>query len=310
MMWRLKSFLAIFWLLAAAHPAQAESCSAAISDINFGAVNVRAGAVNQTSGTIQITCTGAIVSAVGVCVRFGPGNGGAGSNNSPRYMRRGDGSILLYELRPNGNGNAFGTLNEIYALVPIILGSGSVSVPFYADIVSTGVSVGTGSYSSVFSGAEDIELSYGIVNCNILGNTASVPSFEVSAEVVASCEIDVGTLNFGNISSSITQPVYAETAINVRCTDTTPYVLSLDMGGGSGVTDPANRKLSNGPYTLNYGLYSDGAHVQAWGNLPGNSVGGTGAGLNQVFSVYGRIHSGQSAFVGVYQDSVLVTVAY
>ncbi|MGH1330922.1 MAG: Csu type fimbrial protein [Paracoccaceae bacterium] len=292
-----------------ASSAHAANCSATVSNINFGAVNVHAGAVNQTSGTIQVTCSGALDLLIGICVRFGPGSGGAGASNSPRYMRRGDGAGLLYELRALGNGAAFGTMNEIHTMMPLVLGSGSISIPFYADIVSPGVAIGTGNYSSTFSGIGDIELAYGVANCNLLENSTTIPSFEVSAEVVASCEIDAGSLAFGDVSTEINQPVDADSAINVSCTDTTPYTLSLDMGSGGG-SDPSNRKMKNLLSSLNYGIYMDSARTQAWGSLPGATVSGIGTGLNQSYPVYGRIPAGQTAAVGIYTDSVLVTVSY
>lgn len=302
-------FLTFCWAMSLAQASHAASCNAAVSNINFGSVSVRSGAINQTSGSIQITCT-ALLGPIGVCIRFGDGSGGAGANQSPRYMRRSDNSILEYELRPNGNGSIHGTLTETYVLVPAVAGAGSVTIPFYADVISTNVSIGTGSYSSDFSGTANIELTYGLVACGLGGTTVSVPSFQVTAQVVASCEVDAGTLSFGDISTSVTAPIDAEATINVRCTDNTPYVVSLDMGMGSGVIDPESRKLTNGLSTLSYGIYSDPARVQVWGNTLGNTVDGTGAGLNQALTAYGRIHGGQTASVGLYQDSVLVTVTY
>lgn len=292
-----------------AKPASALNCTASVSNINFGAVSVHSGAVNQTSGTIDVHCTGTIGALVGICVRFGPGSGGAGANNSPRYMRRGDGASLLYELRALGNGPAFGTMNETHRLMTLALGSGSISIPFYADIVSPGVSIGTGSYSSTFFGINDISLSYGLANCNLLENSVSVPSFEVSADVVASCDINTTALAFGTIPTQINEPVNADAAINVSCTDTTPYTISLDMGNGGG-NDPTKRKMSTGLTSLTYGIYMDGARTQPWGTQPGSTVSGLGAGLSQSYPVYGQVPAGQNAAIGVYTDSVMVTVSY
>ncbi|QIE45812.1 fimbrial major subunit CsuA/B family protein [Pseudohalocynthiibacter aestuariivivens] len=129
--------------------AEAATCNATVTDIEFGTIAVRAGAVNQTSGNVRIECT-ALVSVVGVCLRFGPGSGGAGGGNNPRYMRNATGDTLAYQLRPLGNGAVFGTLNQIFVSVPVVLGTGRVNVPIFADILSSGVDVDSGSYSSTF----------------------------------------------------------------------------------------------------------------------------------------------------------------
>ncbi|MBU2983076.1 spore coat U domain-containing protein [Lentibacter algarum] len=290
--------------------ASALSCRATVSNINFGSVSVRTGATNQTSGTVNISCSGTLLSLVGVCLRFGPGSGGAGNSNSPRYMRRGDGAALPYQLRPVGNGNAFGTLNEIYVPVTTLLGRGSATVPIFADITANSVAVGSGQYSSTFSGASDIEMEYGeLTTCALLNQSASIPPFTVSAEVVPSCELDVTSLNFGTISGSLNQPVDETATINVRCTSDTDYTVGLDMGGGGG-SNPANRQMRSGLQTLNYGLYRDGSRTMPWGNLPGNSMSATGNGSNNAFTVHGRIHAGQSPGMGVYTDSVIVTITY
>ncbi|UYV37054.1 spore coat U domain-containing protein [Rhodobacteraceae bacterium D3-12] len=302
------AFLALAsWLLLASASAAA-TCSASVSDINFGNVSVRAGAVNQTSGVITVTCTGILAPLTGACISFGPGSGGAGGGNSPRYMRRGDNAALAYQLRPLGNGGTFGTLNHMFVKPPLT--GGTISVPFYADITSQSVGVGTGSYSSTFSGTNNISLTYGVLACGLLGATVPVPPFTVSAEVVPSCEIDVTTLSFGYISSSLNSPIDESATVNVRCTSDTAYSVRMGMGTGPGVTNPAMRKMSSGGNTLAYGLYRDSARSLVWGDTSTTDVDANGLGSNQAFTVYGRIHAGQSPPPGSYSDSVVVTVNY
>ena len=306
---RLASLVVLSWFFMVTS-SSAASCSASVSNINFGDISVRAGAVNQTSGSLQVTCSGVLAGLYGVCVRFGPGSGGATGGNAKRFMRRGDGAILEYQLRPLGNGSVFGTLNEIFLNVPILLGSGTVSVPIYADITSQSVNVGSGSYGSTFSGPSDISLSYGLLTCGLAGTTVPVPQFTVSANVVPSCEIDVTALSFGYISGSLNSPVDEIATVNVRCTSDTEYSLRMDMGTGPGVTNPAMRRMSSAGDSLAYGLYRDSARSQPWGNTALTDVEANGLGSNQAFTVYGRIHAGQSPSVGYYSDSVVVTVNY
>lgn len=298
---------ALVWQTA---PVQALTCSALVSSVNFGLVSVRAGVNNTTSGTLQVSCSGALVATVGTCVTFGPGGGGASGGNSPRLMRRADGATLAYELRSGGNGPAFGTLGSVFLLVPIVLGSGSVTLPIYGDITSNTVGIGTGSYESVFSGAGNIRLNYNTGSCAGAGTGVSVPDFKVSAEVVPSCEIDVGGLDFGQIGSAVLAPVTGKATLQVRCTANTAFHIGLSMGTGGGVTGPTARKMRNGLRTLTYGLYQDAGHSQPWGDTLATSRAGTGLGGNQAVDVFGLIPGGQSGFVGTYSDQVVVTVTY
>lgn len=283
------------------------ACTASVSNINFGSISVRSGANNRTSGTITVECRGELLDVVGVCLTFGAGQGGASSGNNPRYMRGVNGETLSYQLRPLGYGEGFGVLEQIYVPVITLLGSGSAQVPIYADITSRSVSVGSGSYSSTFSGSADISMRYGLVACDLPGKAATVPPFTVSANVVPSCELLVSPLAFGIISSSIQQPKDASSSITVRCTSDTNYTVSLG-GGQSG--DTANRILRNGTETLSYGLFRDPGRSAPWGDTAGTRAAGYGTGTDNVFTVYGRIPAGQNAYVGVYTDNVVVTVNY
>ncbi|MCG6903221.1 MAG: spore coat U domain-containing protein [Rhodobacter sp.] len=300
----------VFLLIAGSSAAQALTCSASMSNINFGSISVRSGVTNSTSGTLQITCTDALATVAGVCVHFGPGSGGAGGSLSPRYMRRADNAALSYELRATGNGAAHPTWTSVYLTIPILLGSGSASLPVFADVTSSGVSTGTGYYSSVFSGVTHARVDYGVLSCDLVGQTAVPGSFTVSADVQSSCEVDASALNFGTVPQSVTAPIDREASLNVRCTAATDYSIRLDNGQGAGATGPTNRRLSFGGNTLAYGLYQNSARTQPWGDQPTNDVDAQGVGSNQTFSIFGRIHSGQTASPGLYSDAVTVTIEY
>jgi spore coat protein U-like protein len=309
-LWPMAMALVVATCLAVLPSSARAACSASVTNLDFGSVHIRAGEVNSTSGTLTVTCSGILNVAVGVCVRFGPGSGGADADLSPRYMRRSDSAILNYELRPDGNGAAFGTLETVYVNILLSLGSGSVNIPIYADITSNTTAVGTGSYSSTFSGASNISLDYSLLSCSLLGTSGSVSPFTVSADVQSSCELSVGALDFGTISNVISSPVDQTASIAVSCTQDTPYAVTLDMGLGAGVTDPAFRLMKNGTNTLSYGLYQDAARSAPWGNLATNDVDATGTGTVDTYTVYGRINAGQTAVLGTYTDSVVVTVTY
>lgn len=305
----IRTLLLVLILFLNAGVAHAVACSATISPINFGAISVRAGAVNQTSGVVTITCTGLIGVAVGVCIKVGSGSGGSAGNNSPRYMVNATGDTLHYELRPNGNGAINGTWNQQYYLSVLSVGTVSWTVPIFASITSSTVAVDTGSYSSTFSGVSHASISYGVASCAVLGTENPIPDFSVSADVVPSCELDVTAMNFGNLNTQISAPIDQTATVNVRCTDSTNYSVTLSQGSGGG-TGPTDRRMKNGSYELRYGLYQDAARSAPWGESVSNDVNSTGIGSNQAFTVYGRIPPSQSAYFGTYTDSVVVTVNY
>lgn len=302
----------VFLCLASSY-AHAVTCSASISDVDFGNVSLKAGQVNRTTGSLQINCSDAgLLSAVGVCVELGSGSGGAGPSNIPRYLQDGFGNSLEYQLRSGGYGSSNPAWDEVFVSIPIVLGSGSLLIPItiYADISTTGVDSPIGLYSSQFSGASDAQITYDVADCTISGATATIPSFSVSANVVSACEVDSATLNFGSISGVIPNAIDADTQIAVRCTSGTDYDVRLGLGNGLLVTDPAQRKMTSLLGTLRYGLYQDAARTQVWGNSSTNDVSATGTGSNQLFPVYGRIHGSQNVPAGNYSDTVLITVEY
>jgi spore coat protein U-like protein len=116
------------------------------------------------------------------------------------------------------------------------------------------------------------------------------------------------TIAFGNYSSA---QIDQSGNIAVLCTNGTPYTIGLDAGGGSGATT-SNRKMSGSlGGTLNYALFRDSARANNWGSTSGTDTqAGTGSGLVQNLTVYGRIASGQTPLAGIYTDTVLVTLTY
>ncbi|MDQ2092701.1 Csu type fimbrial protein [Rhodalgimonas zhirmunskyi] len=292
-------------------PAQAATCEASMSDIAFGPVALRAGSTNRSSGTLTITCSSSLVDVlVGVCVRFGPGDGGAAAGNAPRYLRNGAGGVVAYQLRRGGFGAGYGTLNTAYLTVPLLLGQGQVSIPIYGEVLGASPGAPTGTYESLFSGTADISISTGVLSCDLLGTTRAVPDFRVSAEIVPSCELSVGSLDFGRIRGLGLGPVDGTGAIDVRCTEGTGYSVSLGMGQGPAVSGPTQRQMRNGGSLLSYGLYRDAGYSLPWGDTAGSRASATGDGNTQRFTVYGRIHQGQDTRIGTYTDNVVVTVNY
>jgi spore coat protein U-like protein len=129
----------------------------------------------------------------------------------------------------------------------------------------------------------------------------------VSITIQAACEIvALSDLDFGT-QGIISAAVAVTTTLDVQCTDTTTFNVGLDAGGGTGATVAA-RLLGD---TIAYGLYSDSAHGNVWGETIGtDTVSGTGDGTPQTFTIYGLVPAQATPVPGTYTDTVVVTVTY
>lgn len=283
------------------------NCSASMTNVAFGSISLRAGVTNQISGSLTLSCA-QLLSSVGICVRFGPGNGGAGSQNAPRYIRRADGAAIGYDLRL-GDGIGSGR-NDVFVRLGSLLGT-RTTIPVFATITSSGASTGTGEYSSTFASEADARIEYPVSSCSETGRTVkAIPPFSVGASVRSLCEVEGATLDFGRINPGTNGPIDGAAQLSVRCTSDTPYAIRLGPGLGVGASGPTDRRLTGPGGQLRYGLYQDAGRSRPWGNQPGNDVRAVGTAAAQTATVYGRIFSGQSLRAGRYEDSVLVTIEY
>jgi spore coat protein U-like protein len=145
---------------------------------------------------------------------------------------------------------------------------------------------------------------------NSVKAATATSTFTVQMTVTSSCVINsTSTLNFGNQGVLIAN-VDNTTAVQVQCTNTTPYNIGLDAGTGSGAT-VTTRKMTNGSNTINYSLYSDSGRATVWGNTVGtNTVSGTGSGASQSYTIYGRVPPQTTPAAATYTDTITVTVTY
>jgi spore coat protein U-like protein len=131
----------------------------------------------------------------------------------------------------------------------------------------------------------------------------------VTATVLSVCLITATPLAFGNYTST---QLDATATLAVSCTVGTPYTIALDAGTGSEATVAERRMTgSEAGQQLSYSLYSNSARTSVWGTTTGtDTVAGTGTGLVQNLSVYGRVPAGQLAAPGAYTDTVTATLTY
>ncbi|HEY2165312.1 MAG TPA: spore coat U domain-containing protein [Gemmatimonadaceae bacterium] len=133
----------------------------------------------------------------------------------------------------------------------------------------------------------------------------------MAATVSRSCQIDGGSLAFGNydpVAGNAVAPLDAETIIVLTCTKGTPAVLALNAGGHAQGT---LRFMANGTNLLNYDLYQDSGRNQHWGDAPGDTLTvGPSTGDPRSIYVYGRVPANQDVQVGSFNDSVVATVLF
>jgi spore coat protein U-like protein len=106
--------------------------------------------------------------------------------------------------------------------------------------------------------------------------------------------------------------------IAVKCTNTTPF--SIGMNNGANASGSQNRlRLGATSNYINYGLYTDSARSHAWVTTTSTTsctsgtstcVLGTGTGLNQNTTVYGRVPSQTAPSSGTFTDTVIITVTF
>ena len=143
----------------------------------------------------------------------------------------------------------------------------------------------------------------------IAGTNCTAAPFTVTATDVTTCSVSATDVNFG--SAGVLQAALTGTGtLTATCTSSAPYTIALN-GGNDAATDPTLRKMSKGNEKITYGLYRDSARTQPWGNSSGViTAAGTGSGLAQSLTVYGRVPAQTTPSPGAYTDTVVVTLTY
>lgn len=140
-------------------------------------------------------------------------------------------------------------------------------------------------------------------------STTVVP---VTATVIASCTVTATALAFGNYNGISGSMLDASATITPICTSGTVYAVALDAGLGSGATMTTRKLTGADGAELDYGIYTDVSRSTVWGDGTGgtSNLAATGTGIAQPATMYGRIPAGQTSAVGVYSDTVTVTLTY
>ena len=139
----------------------------------------------------------------------------------------------------------------------------------------------------------------------------------VSTTVGMVCTIDsTGDLNFTHYDPTATDDNVASATITSSCTVGGSAKITLSQGASGTGTDaaPFRRMLGGSPGNagtfLPYSLYQDSALSTTWGNTPETGKGFTVVLDPDVSTVYGKIAKNETAGVGVFNDTVAVTLTY
>lgn len=98
--------------------------------------------------------------------------------------------------------------------------------------------------------------------------------------------------------------------ILVTCTPGAPYTVGLNAGTSPGATT-LTRKMSGPGTSIDYLLFREAGRTTNWGNNIGtDTVAGTGSGLPQTLTVYGRVPVQTTPIAGTYNDTVQVSIEY
>lgn len=140
----------------------------------------------------------------------------------------------------------------------------------------------------------------------------AVTTLNVSATVTANCTVTSSPLAFPNVNTLSGANVDGTGGLSISCTNGTPWSASSGVGAGTGASY-GSRRMTAGANQLSYNLYTDAARSTVWGDDSGTTdlIGGTGTGLAQAVTIYGRVGLGQTSVpAGNYTDTVSVTVTY
>lgn len=332
------------WLCVAS-PAHAQAsgqdvtCQATVSDLNFGTVNPQNGA--SIPGSITAQCTNYTAQQQQLTLCYNIGNGPAGLTGTNRQMPGSNGGNLAFQLWRNATnsqiaGSIYSGTNNTPISVQFLVNAAAVSrrgvitpvvtsapqKTIYATILAGQVNISAGSYTTIFSGTANVQLTgnIGYVTCNnsVDDGVSTLSSFTVSAAVPPACTVNAADVQFGS------QPA---TAINIRktgvltvtCVMGTAYNVGLSPssvnGGTANGTGNMVSTTSTSADKVPYVLYQNSSYSTPWGNTVGaNTLSASngllaGTGNAQTYKVYAEATSTDYT-PDTYQDTVTVNVTY
>lgn len=311
------------------HPAQAAvNCTATMTGVNFGNVDLVAGVGLTASGTLNYSCTNTRNQTTTAYVCFNVGDGVEGSGNfNPRVMKDGSGNVLQFQLYQGpGFATVLGSEYNTSTPTPYVqnrsFGRGATvtgSLAVQGRLAGGQTHVPPGSYQDQFPGGHTaITVNEGGSSCN--GMSAGTFPFTVQAAITKSCTVTAGTASDIQIGAASGEAFTAtnltgNNTIGVTCSKGTSYSIGLSPSnnntGGAGAMAARNLAPVTGnadsvPYQLRS---TPGMSGTSWGNTASNRVAGSGNGLVQSIPVYATVPNANFT-PDSYADTVTVIVNY
>jgi spore coat protein U-like protein len=330
---RVVAFLTLLLTALLLFPARAfsQTCSVNAASGSYGSVDVLAGSSVDTTASFTVTCSGCLIAIgcpVNLCVQLD--QGAPNSNSSVRYMGSGT-NVVQHELFSDAartqvwgswgyGASSYSSAGINLNLTVPLLSSASQSFTVYGRFKSGQQTAVPGTYTWTTTSPDLAYSGYLLISPNCASNPgtyANAGSSPWTVTVIPNCYISATPLNFGT-ASLLTSNIDATASLSVQCTNTTPYSIGLDNGANAG---GAQRRMSSGATStyVNYNLFTDSARSNAWTSTTsstscsggaGTCILGTGTGLNQNVTVYGRVPPQTGSAPGSYSDTVIVTITF
>ncbi|MYM72504.1 fimbrial major subunit CsuA/B family protein [Duganella sp. FT109W] len=316
--------------------ARADGCTVAQTNIVFPSVSSITSADAYANANFKVTCTwtsflgGLLFPNATVCLYLGDGSGNTSPTVTvPRQLANGT-KRINYNLYTDtsysaakiwggwaGTDTAANVIQFTLTKSDNVVGALTQDVNLYgklnADATLAAMDVGPDNLSLVsnFSGS-NVLMRYiffltGTGNC-LLGTSVAMP-FQVSANVINDCDINVGNLVFPN-SSLLTSAIRTTSTLTARCSKNTAYRVTFSAGTTPGNTTSARKMIkTSASDVVSYQISNvlDGASL---GDGSGGTVvmGGTGDGTTKSLTVFGLVPAQTTPSPGDYKDTVVATV--
>lgn len=327
---------AAMWGLPVRQASAAPSCTATMTNINFGDVDLVSGGTLTATSTATWTCQNdqAGVRYMRVCFNIGDGSASiasGGNHWNPRILRDTAGNEMDVQFYQGATSTIWGSasqvINDPYDVVvtlPARNNSNSPSVTSGSTtmrgvIIDGQAGLPNGTYTSSFAGNHTAfryttaaTSNNGIGDCNSATNDGGTFAFTATANVVKSCVVTADPLDFGSVDGIVSSAnIDSQSNIYLTCSKPTAYrVLLIPSNNSTTGTSAMAGQTSGNNDTVPYQLYRNAARSQQWGSQTANSPTGTGTGLSQTLTVYGRVPGLPNVRPDNYKDTVTVSVTY
>lgn len=124
------------------------------------------------------------------------------------------------------------------------------------------------------------------------------------------CSVSATGVAFGNYDVLNASPLDSTGSVTYQCNSL--RIVRVDLSQGSSGSYNL-RQMRRGAEILNYNLFLEAARTTIWGNGSGSTGRVTAIvfpGIPRTSTVYGRVLPLQNAVVGLYSDSLVVTVSF